>query len=367
MNSLYIHIPFCEQKCFYCSFVVSIGQEHRIDTYIDCLEREAWHHQGETLKSIYIGGGTPTLISEQQLCKIFQIIHKSFKFSSDVEWTIEANPEGLKLSKLKYLKSEGVNRISLGVQSLNDNYLKYLGRNHDSSTAIYAYDQIRKAGFNNVNVDLMFSFPEQTMEELNTDVATLTQLGSEHVSLYTLTIEKNSKFYAQNIQLQDDRYQAQQYQFVCDALGEKGFQQYEISNFSKPNKISEHNLNYWLGGTYIGLGIGAHSHIGSKRSWNVSKLSEYITRLQKGLSVEEGSEELTSSNKMKEVVLFGLRMNRGVNIKQVTERFGCFLDGEQQKKINQFIKDGFFIKERDIIKVSAKGRLVLDELCVQLV
>jgi len=367
MNSLYIHIPFCEQKCFYCSFVVSIGQEHRIEAYIDCLEREARNYQGETLKSIYIGGGTPTLINEQHLQRLFQIVHKYFILPSNIEWTIEANPEGLQYSKLKYLKDEGINRISLGVQSLNDNYLKYLGRNHDSLTAIQAYDQIRKAGFNNVNVDLMFSFPEQTMDELNKDIAALTQLGSEHISLYTLTIEKNSKFYAQNIQLQNDLDQAQQYQFVCDALKENGFQQYEISNFSKPNKNSEHNLNYWLGGTYIGLGIGAHSHIGSKRSWNISILSEYITLMQKGLSVEEGSEELALYDKMKEAVLFGLRLNRGVNIKQITERFGFFLDDKQRKKIDQFIEGGFLVEETGILKTSAKGRLVLDELCAQLV
>jgi len=367
MNSLYIHIPFCEQKCFYCSFVVSIGQEHRIDAYIDCLQSEAQHYQGKTIKSIYIGGGTPTLISERQLSKMFKIIHKNFKFSSDVEWTVEANPEELQYSKLKYLKNEGINRISLGIQSLNDNYLKYLGRNHDSSAAIHAFDQIRKAGFNNVNLDLMFSFPEQTMDELNADVTALTRLGSEHVSLYTLTIEKSSKFYVQNIQLQDDDDQAQQYQFVCDALGEKGFQQYEISNFSKPNMTSEHNLNYWLGGTYIGLGVGAHSHIRSKRSWNISKLSEYITRMQKGLSVEEGSEELTPYDKMKETVLFGLRMNRGVDIKQITERFGYFLDDKQRKKIDQFIEDGFLVEDNGTLKTSVQGRLVLDELCAQLV
>jgi len=367
MNSLYIHIPFCEHKCFYCSFVVSIGQEHRIDTYIDCLEREARHHQGEALMSIYIGGGTPTLISEQQLKRLFQIVHKYFKFSSDIEWTIEANPEGLQYSKLKYLKNEGINRISLGVQSLNDNYLKYLGRNHDASTAIHAYDQIRKVGFNNVNVDLMFSFPGQTINELTADVTALTRLDSEHISLYTLTIEKNSKFYAQNVQLQDDHDQAQQYQIVCDALGAKGFQQYEISNFSKPNKLSRHNLNYWLGGTYIGLGVGAHSHIGPRRSWNISKLSEYITCVQKGLSVEEGSEELAPYDKMKEAVLFGLRMNCGVNVKQITERFGFFLDDEQLKMIDQFIEGGFLVEDDGNLKTSVQGRLVLDELCAQLV
>jgi len=367
MNYLYIHIPFCEHKCFYCSFVVSIGKEHYIDSYINCLEKEAQNYRGETLESVYIGGGTPTLISERQLQKLFGIIHKHFKLSDNCEWTIESNPEGLQYSKLKYLKSEGVNRISLGVQSLNDRYLKYLGRNHNSITALRSYDQIRKAGFDNVNVDLMFSFPGQTMDELEEDVIALTQLRSEHVSLYTLTVEKNSKFYIKNIQLQDDHDQAQQYLFVCDALKESGFEQYEVSNFSKPNRTSRHNLNYWLGGTYIGLGIGAHSHIGQKRSWNVSKLSEYISRMENGLSVEEGSEELTLFNKMKEVVLFGLRMNRGINIQQITKRFGCFLDGEQQKKIEQFIKEGFLVEDNGILKTSIQGRLVIDELCAQLI
>lgn len=359
-------MPFCGQKCFYCSFIVSVGQTHRIDLYLDCLEKEALQYQGETIDAIYIGGGTPTLIAERQLQKLFKIIYKNFKLSPDSEWTIEANPEELDFSKLKLLRSEGVNRISLGVQSLNDKYLNYLGRNHDSSTAIHAFDRIRKAGFDNVNVDLMFSFPKQTMEELAEDISALTQLGSEHVSLYTLTIEENSKFYVRNIQLQDGHDQARQYLFVCDALGEKGFKQYEVSNFSKPSRASRHNLNYWQGGHYIGLGIGAHSHRGARRSWNVSNLNEYISCAQKGLSVEKGSEELTPYDKMKEVVLFGLRMDCGVNIKQVRERFGCFLSEEQQKKIDQFVENGFFIEDNGILRTSVKGRLVLDELCAQL-
>lgn len=367
MNTLYIHIPFCEQKCFYCSFVVSIGQEHRINQYIDCLEIEAEYYQGEAVSSIYIGGGTPTLISIEQLQRIFKTIHKRFQLSSDYEWTIEANPEGLDMSKLKFLKNEGINRISLGVQSFNDKYLKVLGRAHDSKTAVQAFDRIRKSGFDNVNVDLMFSFPNQTMDELKQDVAAITQLGSEHLSLYTLTVEKNSKFYVQNIQLQDDQDQAQQYTYVCDFLKEKGFEQYEVSNFSKPAKTSQHNLNYWEGGSYIGLGIGAHSHIGTKRSWNVSKLNEYLSRMQKGISAQEGSEELTTYDKMKEVVLFGLRMNCGINIGKITGRFGCFLGDEQKKKIERFVEGGLLIKDGDTLKTSAKGRLVLDELCSQLV
>jgi oxygen-independent coproporphyrinogen-3 oxidase len=213
----------------------------------------------------------------------------------------------------------------------------------------------------------MFSFPNQTMDELKEDVNALTQFNSEHLSLYTLTIEKNSKFYAQNIQLQDDDDQVRKYTFVCDALKAKGFEQYEVSNFSKPAKASAHNLNYWLGNHYIGLGIGAHSHIGAKRSWNISKLTEYISRMEKGLSVEGGSEALTPYHKMKETVLFGLRMNRGVDISQITERFDCFLGDKELKKIDQFIEGGFLVKDNGVLKASADGRLVLDELCARLV
>jgi len=367
MKSLYIHIPFCERKCFYCSFVVSIGQNHRVDLYLDCLEHEARFYKGESIDTIYIGGGTPTLMAENQLKRLFHIIREYFLFPIDIEWTIEANPEGLNNSKLLLMKKEGINRISLGVQSFNNKYLKYLGRNHDSALAIKTFTEIKKAGFDNINVDLMFSFPNQTIAELKKDVEALKELECDHLSLYTLTIEKNSKFYAQKIQLADNQNQAKQYMFVCDALKQNGFEQYEVSNFAKPAKISKHNVNYWDGGHYIGLGVGAHSHIGARRFWNISRTMEYISRMQKGHSVQEGYEELSQSDKMKEVLLFGLRMNRGINKNQMEERFGCFLDDEQQKKIDQFVQEGFLIREKECYRTSCKGRLVLDELCAQLI
>ncbi|MCK5177924.1 MAG: radical SAM family heme chaperone HemW [Candidatus Omnitrophica bacterium] len=367
MKTLYIHIPFCKRKCFYCSFVVSVGQQQRVGPYLESLEKEAQLYSAEKIQSVYIGGGTPTVMSQDELKKLFSIVRKHFDVMPDAEWAIESNPEGLHCSKLELLKEEGVNRISLGVQSLDDQYLKYLGRNHDPSMAMAAFNRIKRIGFDSINVDLMFAFPDQTMAELRKDVQAVVRLGSDHLSVYTLTVEERSRFYARNIQLKDGQYQAAQYSLICDILHDAGFQQYEISNFAKPSKISKHNLNYWQGGEYIGLGVGAHSYIDGKRFWNTSRLNDYIASLQKGAFAKEGSEVLSTFDQMKETVLFGLRMNQGISIEQTKKRFGCFLNDEQKEKIDHFIRGGFLIQENGYLKVSSEGRLVLDELCAQLI
>lgn len=367
MISLYIHIPFCERKCFYCSFAVSVGQTHRMDAYLDCLAREARRYQGTQVQTVYVGGGTPTSMDGRCLRRLFGVIRGHFCFSPGAEWTVEANPEGLDRAKLALLKEAGVNRISLGIQSLNDGYLKYLGRNHDAAAAAGAFRRIREAGFGNVNVDVMFAFPGQTMGELEKDVAAMIRLGADHVSLYALTVEEHSRFYARSIRPPDSRYQAQQYALACEALETAGFDQYEVSNFAKPAKASRHNLNYWQGGHYIGLGVAAHSYIGTKRFWNKARFRDYVSCAQAGLPVQEGFEELTPRDRMKEMILFGLRMNRGVDMGRVEKRFGCLMGEERQKKIDRFIQGGFLIRENNYVKASPRGRLVLDELCAQLV
>ncbi|MBN1869125.1 MAG: radical SAM family heme chaperone HemW [Candidatus Omnitrophica bacterium] len=367
MKTLYIHIPFCQKKCFYCSFVVSVGQQGKAGLYLDGLEKESKQYYGEKIRSVYIGGGTPTSMSQDELKRLFSIIYKNYHIEFNAEWTVEANPEGLESSKLKIFKDAGVNRISLGVQSLNNKYLRCLGRNHDAETAVAAYERIKKAGFDNINVDMMFAFPHQTIDELQKDVEAVMRLESDHLSLYTLTIEGQSRFYTRKIRLADDQYQAAQYELVCDLLTKAGYEQYEISNFAKPSKCSQHNLNYWQGGEYIGLGVGAHSHIQGERFWNTSRFNDYLSLMQEGDSAREGFEVLTPFEQMKEVVLFGLRMNRGVSIEQTEKRFGCFLSDEQKEKISQFIQNGFLVQEDGCLKTSSKGRLVLDELCARLV
>ena len=366
MTSLYVHIPFCEQKCFYCSFVVSIGQRHRVGDYLDYLSLEAGRYKGTECASVFLGGGTPGYLEADQLERLLRIVKDNFAVRPDAEYTIEANPESLDAAKLKVLRSRGVNRISLGVQSFHPHYLKYLGRNHDQSRARETYQMVRDAGFTNVNLDLMFGFPRQTLDEIAQDVAALTALKSDHISLYMLNLEENSRFYARKIQLPDDDLQAKQYAIVLADLERAGYGQYEISNFAKPGKESRHNLNYWQGGEYIGLGVGAHSYKDGNLFWNVSRLNVYMEKIRESGCALDGSQQLDAHGQLKQAVLIGLRMNRGVQVETIERALHCSLNEEERERIERFIRHGFFVREDGYLKATPKGRLVLDELCSQL-
>ncbi|HBR14425.1 MAG TPA: coproporphyrinogen III oxidase [Candidatus Omnitrophica bacterium] len=367
MRSLYIHVPFCDRKCFYCSFIVSIGQRPLFNSYIDALTKEARQYKGATIETIYIGGGTPTLLERVQMEKLFVMIRENFHFSDGIEWTMEANPEGMNARKARWLKEMGVNRISLGVQTLNEKYLTYLGRNHNRQKALEAFDGTREAGFKNINVDMMFGFADQTSDELRKDLEEITRFNSEHISVYSLSVEENSRFYAKKISLPDDPIQTDQCLLVMKTLEEKGFAQYEISNFSKPGKMSQHNRNYWTGGEYIGLGVGAHSHIHGKRFWNVPRLNKYMAHIQEKGSAVESFELLTGEQRMIETLLFGLRMNAGVDLNKLEQRFHWSLDGERRRRVNAFVQEGLLVWDGAVLKTTQQGRLLLDELCARLI
>ena len=366
MRSLYIHIPFCERKCLYCSFAVTVGQRRRVDAYLDCLSQEARRYKGQSISSVYIGGGTPSFLNENQFKDLFRMIGENFRISPHAECTAEVNPESVDEAKAGLLRSLGVNRISLGVQSFNDRYLQYLGRNHNRQKAMDAYGIIRNAGFANVNADLMFSFPRQTSAEIRQDVEAIIRLESEHVSLYMLHLEENSRFYAEGIHLPGDHVQARHYRLVTHQLERAGFIQYEISNFARQGKESRHNLNYWEGGSYIGLGAGAHSYGNGKLSWNVARLPVYMARIQEKGSATEGFQSLDRDGQFKLAALIGLRMNQGVSPKKLEKRFGTSFKEQEQEKMDEFIRQGFLVIEEGYLKATMKGRLVLDELCAQL-
>ncbi len=367
MKSLYIHIPFCRQKCFYCSFAVSVGQELKVGPYLECLGTEAKEYQQENLSSIYLGGGTPTFINEDQLEKLFKILQENFIYPPSIEYTIEANPEGITLEKARLLKNLGVNRISLGIQSLNDRHLKFLGRNHGREDAVKAFDNLRRAGFDNISVDMMSTFPAQEKRELEHDLEEMIRLGSEHISVYALTIEEKSRFFVKNVRLPEGGIQAERYQKIAERLEAGGYQQYEISNFAKKGRESRHNINYWRGGNYIGLGMSAHSHQDGRRYWNVDRLSEYIRLIKENKSPKAGEENLGAPERFIEALLLGLRMNAGVNIKELEERFECILDAERRKKITEFIAARWLFFEGDFLKASPQGRLLLDEISVRVI
>jgi len=358
-TSLYIHIPFCSRKCLFCSFVIAVGQEHRREEYVAALIGQIGETFPTTLKTIYLGGGTPSMLNEDHLEGLMSAIIKKYPLLQGIEITIEANPESIDRAKAKFLKALGFTRISLGVQSLDERYLKFLGRTHDALMAREAYGILREEGFVNVNVDLMYGFPGQTMEELQEDVHAIASLGSEHLSLYNLTIEKNSRFFAAGMELDDGDYQAKQYVFIGRALCERGFEQYEISNFSKPGFKSAHNINYWQGGPYLGLGIGAHGFDGRRRYWNISNLQEYIKKAARKEETVEGFEILSDEQLVMEKVLFGLRMNEGIPEAMVPLN--------RRPLIQAWTKDGFLCSKDGKLKATTKGRLVLDELSARLI
>jgi oxygen-independent coproporphyrinogen-3 oxidase len=367
MKSLYIHIPFCEKKCLYCSFVVSVGQEHNVGRYLAALDQEASFYRGEKIDTIYVGGGTPSILSQPRLKELNAIIEEHFSLSHNAEKTIECNPEDIDEEKARALKDLGFNRISLGIQTLDDKYLEYLGRCHDSQRALSAVDCLKRTGFQNITLDLMYSFPGQTLEEIKDDVRRVVALESDHLSLYSLMIEKNSKFFAQSVQLDNEDLRARQYRLIVDELRSSGFDQYEISNFSKMDKESRHNMNYWQGGHYIGLGIGAHSHQSGRRSWNVSRLAEYFKRIEAGQSPEEGHEQLSLYGQFVESLLLGLRMNKGVSIDMLEKSHGCVLDRERRSVIERFIEQGFLKLQDGFVSATISGKLILDELCSRLI
>lgn len=366
MCSLYIHIPFCDKKCFYCSFVVTIGQLNRADRYIDALKKEAAAYQGILIKSIYLGGGTPTTLNPRQLGELVQFIRNNFKLANNVEFTIEANPEGLDLEKLTVLRGLGVNRISLGIQSFHDHFLKYLGRIHNREQALEAYALIRKAGFENVSCDLMMSFPGQTKEQLVNDLNDMLKLSCEHISLYTLSIEPNSRFYTKKILPLEDQTQAEYYELVLEHVKKFGYVQYEVSNFSRPGYESLHNINYWECGDYLGLGIGAHSHMNGERFYNAGHLLEYLKMAEENNLHPVSTERLDNQQRLKESILFGLRMTKGINIDALQKKYQCELDAHQSKMIEDFVLEGLLAIEDGYLKATHRGTLVLDELCSRL-
>ncbi len=366
MPSLYVHIPFCEKKCFYCSFVVAVGQSERSDAYLQAMARESQQYRHLRFSSIYIGGGTPSYLTDDQLQRLLGLVRENCTVTVGGEYTLEMNPESVQETKLRLMRKMGVNRISLGVQSLNDRYLRYLGRNHNRLKAYSAYQMIRDAGFTNVNCDLMFGFPQQTLGEIEEEVGQLTAFSSEHISLYMLTLEEHSRFYAQKIQLPDSDEQVHQYERVVRQLERARCYQYEISNFAKPGKESQHNLNYWRGGEYIGLGVGAHSYWQGRLFYNVSRLNTYMARVSRDGSAVEAGQSLDAHERLKQAFLIGLRMNQGVALEALEKAWDCSLASDEQKKITYFIQHDFLMRDDGYLKTTPKGRLVLDELCAQL-
>ena len=335
---VYIHIPFCLKKCLYCDFY-SITDKSLITAYTDTLIEEIKSHKGEKTQTVYIGGGTPTSIRDE-LLRIVDAVNETFILADDYEFTVEANPGVVDESLFKSLFRKGVNRISLGVQSFNDDELKSLGRIHNSDDAIKSIDMIKGAGFTNFSIDLMFAIPGQTIESLLSSLDWIKKLSPPHVSVYSLILEEGTPFYDMELQLPDEDTEREMYYLITDELKKCGLSRYEISNYAKPGFESRHNTGYWRDTEYIGLGAGAHSYKNNQRYENASDVCLYINgggRKTEVIDIDENERAL-------ELFMLGLRMTEGVEY-----------NGEFSERVNPLIEKGLLKTENGRLKLTDKG------------
>jgi len=360
MTGLYIHIPFCIRKCRYCDFV-SYCEGDR-EAYLDTLIDEMRRYRGYEIGTVFIGGGTPTVLETRQLERLCGEVFENFNIAGGYEFTIEANPGTTDREKAAALLSFGVNRISIGVQSFNDSELKTIGRIHDAKTAVRAVNDAHRAGFDNISIDLMTALPDQTMSSLMHSLKTAVSLPLSHISAYSLIIEDGTPMAADYenglLSLPDEDEDREMYAAAKSFLERHGFLQYEISNFAKRKKECRHNINYWECGQYIGIGAAAHSYIGSVRSSNTGKLDEYLKK-----EYQTGERTiLTREDEISEFIIMGMRMNRGIGEAEFSEKFGINIWDRYGAELEKFSRGGFILCADGRISFTDKGRDVSNSI-----
>lgn len=358
---IYIHIPFCVRKCLYCDFVSYAKKENVVEKYIEALQKEIldWKKSNNDvkIKTIYIGGGTPSCIDSKFITEILNLIN----IKNAEEITIEVNPGTVNKEKLYDYKNAGINRLSIGLQSTNNELLKKIGRIHNYEQFLETYKMARKVGFNNINVDLMIGLPGQTMDDLKTSLEDIINLNPEHISVYSLILEDETplkKMIENNIlKLPEEDLERQMYWYTKDFLKINGYNHYEISNFAKQGFYSKHNMDCWEQKEYIGFGISAHSYIERKRFGNISNLDNYIKNcieggFDKNRIIEE---EQDKKDEMKEYMILGLRKINGISIQKFENKFNENSIILFKKELNKLFNEGLIIIDGDIIRLSNKG------------
>ncbi len=398
--SLYFHIPFCSHRCAYCDFNTYAGQEGSISAYVDALRNEIEfvgrsaraERSGSAVEAhtIFFGGGTPSLLFSAQFESIFKAIRKNFNLPDNSENTIEANPGTVSFNDLKQLRSIGVNRISFGVQSANSEELRMLERAHDFFDVIQAVSSARKAGFDNLNLDLIYGLPEQTLQTWQTSVKRILDLHPEHISAYALTLEHGTSFGRWStrglLPLPDPDLAADMYEWVSEALKGAGYLQYEISNWSKPNRECVHNLQYWRGLPYLAFGAGAHGYAGGYRYSNVLRIKTYIERLSHPSSLRFHSGQAfihhpfplspatvnqhrqSAQDDMAEYMLTGLRLtHEGIAASAFRSRFGCEVADVYPKEIKELVGFGLLEWSDEILRLTSRGRLIGNQVFMRFI
>ncbi len=351
MKGLYIHIPFCESICHYCDFVKRKPKDdYMIDEYLDALEKETLSYRSHfsTIDTIYIGGGTPSMLSLAQLKRLFEML-KEIKPS---EYTIEVNPESYHADKGKLFKTYGINRVSLGVQTFNETLLLSLNRKHTKPQIFHAIDHLRSLGIDNISLDLIYAIPGQTLAMLEEDLNIIKSLDIPHVSCYSLILEEKTYFYHLFLKglfkTMDEETEALMYERVMERLKSFGYEHYEISNYAKDQQYSKHNLLYWTLGEYIGIGAGAHGFIDNHRTYNHRIISTYLHTPQERIELQ------TRELNIQDELIFGLRKMSGVHIKELEEKYQFDLF-ERYPKLYEMMELGLVCEEEGQLKLTLKG------------
>lgn len=353
IKSLYVHVPFCIKKCLYCDFNSCSNNELQ-DDYIDKLIIEIEKIKANKLKTIFVGGGTPTILSMYNTEKLLIALKR---FNPD-EYTFEANPGTINEEKLLLLKKYGVNRLSIGLQAWQDSLLVKLGRAHNLHDFLEGYNAARKAGFNNINIDLMFGIPDQNMENWKETIKNVKEINPEHISCYSLIIEEGTPFkklYDENkLNLVDEETERDMYHYAINELKKSGYEHYEISNFSKKGFECMHNITYWKLDEYLGIGAGAHSFAENKRFSNIRNISQYIKGVIENNIIEECTTQ-TYNDLISEYMFLGLRMVEGISKRAFKKRFGEAIENIYGNEINSLTEKGLLTQNKDNLKLTPIG------------
>ena len=355
---LYVHIPFCVRKCQYCDFLSDPSDEETKDRYIEALLKEiraAEHTEDYEIVSVFIGGGTPSALKAEAIASIMRTLQEKFFFCEDAEVTIEANPGTVDLEKLTIYRNVGINRLSLGLQSTDAEELKLLGRIHSYEEFLKSYEWARKAGFSNINIDLMFAIPGQTGEAWRQHLYQVAELNPEHISAYSLIIEEGTPFAEQNLDLPDEDTEYQMYEDTAEILERYGYRQYEISNYAKQGYMCRHNAGYWQRLEYLGFGLGASSLYGGMRFSNTHQMQEYLKESRNPDQIRKDVTVLSRNEQIEEFMFLGLRMTEGISEKKFEENFNVRLMDIYGDILQKYEETGFMEHIETKWRLTRKG------------
>lgn len=370
IQAAYIHIPFCEHICHYCDFNKVFLKGQPVDEYLDSLEKEIKltidKYGEQTLSTIFVGGGTPTSLSASQLERLCGIINTELQQHQGIEYTFEANPGDLTEDKLKALYEGGVNRLSFGVQSFNNELLQRIGRTHKAEDVFSSIEAAKKIGFNNISVDLIYSLPGQTLEDFKDTLKTAFSLDIQHYSGYSLIIEPKTVFYnlmrKGKLPTPGEDVEASMYGVLMEEMTSHGFQQYEISNFAKPGFKSKHNLTYWNNEQYFGFGAGSHGYIAGNRYSNYGPLKKYMQPLEQGEFPIMHEQKVSLVEQMEEELFLGLRKNQGVSLTSFEKKYNNTVLQLFEKEIKGLLDRGLIKIQGEYLKLTDKGRFLGNEV-----